>query len=86
MVQYYCDLWKGRSHMLSPLTDIFGKSKKKLTWMDEQQRAFDSMKKTIAKETILAHPDFSKPFDVHTDASDRQLGEVISQNGKTFAL
>ena len=44
------------------------------------------MKKTIAKETILAHPDFSKPFDVHTDASDRQLGEVISQNGKPLSF
>ena len=30
MVQYYRDLWKGRSHILAPLTDLVGKSKKKL--------------------------------------------------------
>ena len=34
MVQYYRDLWKGCSHMMSPLTDLVGKSKKILTWTD----------------------------------------------------
>ncbi len=56
--------------MMVPLTDLVGKSKKKLTWTDEHQRAFDSMKKTISKETILAYLDFSRPLDVHTYASD----------------
>ena len=86
MVQYYRDLWRGRSHILAPLTDLVGKSKKKLKWTDEHQQAFEGMKKVIAKETILAYPDFNLPFDVHTDASDRQLGAVISQNGKTLAF
>ena len=86
MVQYYRDLWKGRSHILAPLTDLVGKSKKKLKWTNEHQQAFNNMKKTIAKETILAYPDFSKTFDVHTDASDRQLGAVISQSGKPLAF
>ena len=35
MVQYYRDLWRGRSHILAPLTDLVGKSKKKLKWTDE---------------------------------------------------
>ena len=71
--------------MLAHLIDLFGKSKKKLTWNDEYQ-LFDSMKKTISKETILAYPDFSKPFNLHTDASNQQLGTVISQNGKLLTL
>ena len=86
MVQYYRDLWRGRSHILAPLTDLVGKSKKKLKWTDEHQQAFEGMKRVIAKETILAYPDFNLPFDVHTDASDRQLGAVISQNGKALAF
>ena len=35
---------------------------------------------------MLAYPDFSKPFQIHTDASHYQLGAVISQNGKPIAF
>ena len=43
-------------------------------------------KRIIAKEAILAFPDFSKPFTIHTDASHYQLGGVISQDGKPIAF
>ena len=44
------------------------------------------MKKVMAKETILNYPKFDQCFDIHTDASDRQLGAVISQDGKPLAF
>ena len=34
---------------------------------------------------MLRYPDFNKPFDIHTDASDVQLGAVISQDNKPIA-
>ena len=40
----------------------------------------------ICKETLLIYPDWNKPFEIHTDASDYQLGAVISQNGKPIAF
>ena len=40
----------------------------------------------IAKATMLAFPDFSKPFDLHTDSSDYQLGSVLSQDDKPIAF
>ena len=43
-------------------------------------------KKIIAKEVMLAYPDFNKPFVIHTDASHYQLGAVISQEGKPIAF
>ena len=43
-------------------------------------------KRIIAREVLLAYPDFSKPFQVHTDASHYQLGAVISQDGKPIAF
>ena len=45
------------------------------------------MKQLIAKETLLAYPDFDKKFTIlHTDASDFQLGTVIMQEGKLLAF
>ncbi len=74
MVQYYRDMWARRSEMLAPLTDLVGecgemkttrmnKTKKKPWWWDPlHQQAFDNIKAAIAKETVLAYLDFSKPF------------------------
>ncbi len=43
------------------------------------QQAFDNVKATIAKEVVLTYPDFTKPFEIYTDASTMQLGAVITQ-------
>jgi hypothetical protein len=55
-------------------------------WSPEQQNAFQTMKKIMARETILAYPDFTKPFEIHTDASKTQLGACISQEGRPIAF
>ena len=34
----------------------------------------------------MAYPDFSKPFEIYTDASARQLGAVITQNNRPIAF
>jgi hypothetical protein len=44
------------------------------------------LKKTIAKEVVLAYPDFAKPFDIYTDASTKQLGAVITQDNRPIAF
>jgi len=43
-------------------------------------------KRVVAKETLLAYPNFNKPFQIHTDASHYQLGAVVSQEGKPIAF
>ena len=60
--------------------------KAKWEWTEVQQKAFDGMKRAIARETILAYPDFNKPFHIHTDASKLQLGSVISQEKRPIAF
>ena len=37
------------------------------------------------KEVLLAYPNFTKKFHIHTDASKTQLGAVISHEGKPVA-
>ena len=36
----------------------------------------------LANDSLLVYPDFSKPFDVYSDASDYQLGATVVQGGK----
>ncbi len=85
MINFYRDVWRRRSHTLAPLTKLVSKQAK-WTWGEEQQKAFDDMKKIIGKETLLNFPDFSKTFHVYTDASDYQLGAVIMQDNKPLAF
>ena len=85
MVNYYRDMWQRRSHILAPLTKLVGKGVK-FTWDKEQQTAFDEIKRVMSKETILAYPDFKKPFHIYTDASNTQLGAVIMQEDKPLAF
>ena len=85
IVNYYRDMWFRRSHVLAPLAALTSKTTK-WEWGDKQKKAFAMAKRIIAKEAILAFPDFSKPFTIHTDASHYQLGGVISQDGKPIAF
>ncbi len=84
--------------MLAPLTSLVGecgqtkttkaRGAKKVPWhWDEvHQRAFNHGKATIAKDVVLAYPDYSKVFKIYTDASSKQLGAVIAQDNRPIAF
>jgi hypothetical protein len=40
----------------------------------------------MGKEVVLAYPDFSKPFDIYTDASTKQLRVDIAQDNRPIAF
>jgi hypothetical protein len=98
MVQYYHDLWARWSNMLAPLTSLVrdcgqtkvSKAKKNRKehwhWDEVHQKAFDHVKATIAKEVVLASPDFSKVIEIYTDASSKQLRAVITQENRLIAF
>ena len=52
----------------------------KFEWTNVEQMAFNKIKQIVRCETLLSYPDFTLPFEIHTDASHTQLGVVISQN------
>jgi hypothetical protein len=58
----------------------------KFNWMDEHQKAFENIKNIICRELMLTFPYFSKPFHIYKDASDKQLGAVITQDEKLIVF
>jgi len=85
LVNYYRFMWKHRSHVLAPLAALVGKNTP-FKWRDEHQKGFDEMKRIVSKEILLSFPDYSKDFEIYTDASDKQLGAVLKQGNKTLAF
>ena len=98
MVQYYRDMWARCSEMLAPLTDLVGKcgetkttrmnkiKKKPWRWDPIHQQAFDNIKAAIAKETVVAYPNFLKTFEICTGTSSMKLGAVITQDNRPIAF
>jgi hypothetical protein len=80
--------------MLAPLTSLVGecrhtkvtrakKTKKKAWHWDEvHQIVFDNVKPTIARDVVLAYPNYLKEFEIYTDALSKQLGAVITRGNK----
>jgi hypothetical protein len=85
-VNYYHDMWPSREHILNPLTDQSClKKRAPIKWTSEMKQAFDKMCMLMAANALAAYPDHNKQFNVHTDASDFQLGACIIQEGRPVA-
>ena len=64
-----------RARLLTELTrqDI------KFRWGEEEESAFEDLKKALTTEPVLTLPDFTKPFILMTDGSSTGLGAVLGQ-------
>ena len=69
LVNYYRRFIKGYSNITSPLTDMLKKGRV-WEWNARCQQAFDRLKRAITEEPVLALPDYTKPYEVHTNSSD----------------
>ena len=71
-----------------PLTELTkGATRKacrnqRIQWSDEAQKAFEKVKELLCKDIMLMYPNFSKPFYLHTDASDVSVGGMLSQENE----
>ncbi|KAI5678652.1 hypothetical protein M9H77_09602 [Catharanthus roseus] len=84
LLNYYRRFIKGYSARAAPLTDLLKKNRP-WTWNEDCQHAFEDLKKAICKDPVLSLPDYSKPFEVHTDASNFAIGGVLMQDGHPIA-
>ena len=51
-----------------------------INWTEVHQIAFQRLNECLIKQPIMAYPDFSTPFVLHTDASQEGLGAVLYQH------
>jgi hypothetical protein len=50
------------------------------------QQAINGAKATIAKDVVLAYPDFSITFEIYTDTSSKQLSLAITHGNCPLAF
>eukprot|EP00957_Ditylum_brightwellii_P054766 4150001-Ditylum_brightwellii.AAC.1 len=74
----YRTMWPRRSHVLTPLTNLMGKTR--FAWEKEHQEVFEVMKSIMVTDALMAYPNHNLSFQVYTDASDYQMGAVIMQD------
>ena len=77
-------LIKGYAKVAHPLYDQISEvnvthKKRKIQWMDECLKAFDTLMVLCTSTPILTSLDFSKSFKLHTDASPIGLGAFLYQ-------
>ncbi|KAJ8010185.1 hypothetical protein DPEC_G00072360 [Dallia pectoralis] len=102
MVNYYQHFVPRFSAIAKPLFDLLKGAKRKgkyktnklpsrklcaSDWTPWQSQAFEDLKASLVHSVVLAHPDFTRPFMLSTDASLEGLGAVLSQvqEGETRA-
>ena len=78
-----------RKTMKEPEAVEITDSDKKFNWTGEHQEVFDLLKTCLISVPVLGYPDFSRPFDLETDALMQGLAAVLSQrdeNGKSRVI
>jgi transposase InsO family protein len=69
--------------VMHPLRDL-PKQTGKFRWEPKFERAFQKIKEIIQHTEIVQHPDFTKPFIVHVDASNNAYGAILFQTAGSF--
>lgn len=81
---FYWKFIKSCAFIVAPLTALLKKNV--FQWCEEATKAFTALKKTMTDASMLALPDFTKPFVLQTDASGYGMGAVLSQGSKPIAF
>ncbi|XP_049410573.1 uncharacterized protein LOC125873753 [Solanum stenotomum] len=85
LANYYRRFISYYSAKAAPLTELLKKNKL-WVWSEKGQRTFESLKAAMTEEPVLALPDLSKTFEVHTDASYFTIGGVLMQDRHPIAF
>jgi hypothetical protein len=84
LANYYRKFIAACAKQAAPLTDLLKKDRL-WQWTGQYQAAFNKLKDVVASEPVLRLPNFELPFEVHTDASNKAIGDVLVQEGHLIA-
>jgi hypothetical protein len=63
--------------MSKPFT-LISRKDTKFNWSELQQSSFDALKEVLTSDSVLAHPEFDKPFILSYNASKYALSPLLS--------
>ena len=78
LCSYYRRFVQDYSEIAKPLYKLTEKDKH-FVWSEAAETSFNTLNDKLTTSPVLAHPDFSVPFVLDTDASDNSIGAVLSQ-------
>ena len=78
LANYYRKFVKEFASIAKPLHYLTEKTAE-FSWTEQAQRAFEKLCHLLVTASILAFPDYCKPFVLDTDASHTGIGAVLSQ-------
>ena len=80
---YYRRFVNGYAQLTKPLTNQLKKDS--FAWNKDAEKAIRYLKEVMTQVSVLAMPNFQRPFVVETDASHQGLGDVILQDKHPIA-
>jgi len=79
----FCNVWRRFiphfASIIQPLREKLKKDKFTPEFTESQKQAFSTLNALLYKSPVLCHPDFDKPFEIHTDASKFAMGAALIQ-------
>ena len=79
LLGYYRKFIKNFAKITKPMTKCLKKNEK-IEHTKEFIDCFNTCKNILTSEPVLAYPDFKKPFELTTDASNYAIGAILSQD------
>ena len=75
---YYRGFIQNFSRISKPLCKLLQKEVD-FIWTEKEKQAFLALKEALCNPPVLQYPNFSKPFNITTDASGYAIGGILSQ-------